>query len=223
MRSKFAKALLFSMGWIAIAWIGIPAVANRWLGESSLLRFDPAVSTDYNCIFVEGHSAPSFSVPWLAKGTPSEYLRLRYTPHADKQPYGIMFIDPKTLTYEAHAGFASGPTRLSGKLDSPSIIRDWMRSQPHSAEAISHERDAQEILDAILVLSHRDLEEFTRPFGDQPSQFRIGHRSTPDRNHPSWSSTFLVLICIWLGVFGRKTKAAVAIQSIPEVPQRIES
>ncbi len=204
MKAKLKRAVLITMGWLAIMWLVIPSLGNRWTGQSSLLRFDPKVSTDYNCIFVEGQSLPSFAVPWMSLRTPVDYLRIRYTPHADHQPYGIMFINPKTLAYEAHSGFAKRPTQLSGRLDSSVLVRDWMRSQAQSAEAASHDGDAQEIYSAIVALSQADLERFTLPTSITLSHFQIGHASLADHHLPSWLITVLVLIPLWFGVFGRK-------------------
>ncbi len=191
---------------LALMWLVIlPSLGNRWFGRSSMLRFDPKVSTDYNCIFVEGHSRPSFAVPWLSRSTPVDYLRIRYTPHADHQPYGIMFINPKTLAYDAHSGFAEWPTQLSGRLDSPVLVRDWMRSQTQSAQTPSHDGDAEEIYSAIVALSQAaDLEHFTLPATIPLSHFQIGHSSLADHHLPAWPIALMVLIPLWFGVFGRK-------------------
>lgn len=200
------------MGWLAIVWLVLPSLGNRWIGQSSMLRFDPIVSTDYNCIFVEGHTRPSFAVPWLSRSTPADYLRIRYTPHAGHQPYGIMFIDPKTLAYEPHSGFSEKPTHLAGRLDSSSLIRDWMRSQAQSAQAASHDGDAQEIYAAITELARADLEHFTLPASIALTHYRIGHTSLTDHHRPSWPITLLILIPIWAGVFGRKTQPNTALE-----------
>ncbi len=206
MNSGLTRAVLITMGWLAGVWFVLPSLGNRWDGQYSLLRFDPKVSTDYNCIFVEGHTRPSFAVPWLSRRTPVDYLRIRYTPHADQQPYGIMFIDPTTLAYEAHSGFADRPTQLSGRLDSPVLVRDWMRSQAQSSQAASHDGDAQELYSAIMALSQADLEHFTLPATITLSHFQIGHTSLTDHHCPSWPITFMVLIPIWFRVFGRKER-----------------
>ncbi len=184
-------------------WLVIPSLVNRRFGQSSLLRFDPKVSTDYKCIFVEGHSRPSFAIPWTIRSTPTDYFRIRYTPLAKDQPYGIMFVDPRTLAYEGHAGFAERPTHLSGRLDSPAIVRDWMRSQFQSAQAASHDGDAQEIYAAIVALAQRDLEHFTLADGVTLSHFQIGYASLTDHRRPSWPITLMPLIPIWFGVYGR--------------------
>ncbi len=155
---------------------------------------------------VEGRTFPSFAVPWLSRSTPIDSLRIRYTPHADHQPYGIMFIDPKTLAYEAHSGFAERPTHLSGRLDSSVLVRDWMRSQAQSAQAASHDGDAQEIYSAIVALSQADLEHFTLPASITLLHFQIGHSSLADHHLPSWPITVMVLTPLWFGVFGRKTQ-----------------
>ncbi len=201
--AKLRKAFLLTVLWLGAVGIIIPSLANIWMGRSSLVRFDPTVSTDYNCIFVEGHSQRSFAVPWMVRSTPIKHLRIRYTPIAGDQPYGIMFVEPNTLAFEAHSGFAKQPTQLSGRLDSPAIVGEWMRSQPRSVQASSHERDAQEIFDAIIHLSKRDLEHFTVPFDLSLSNFRLGHTSPANRDLPSWPLILLVLIPIWLPALRR--------------------
>jgi len=204
MNAKIKTAILITMGWFAITWLVIPSLSNRWLGQSSLLRFDPKVSTDYNCIFVEGRTHPSFAVPWLSRTTLVDYFRLRYTPHAGHQPYGIMFIDPKTFAYESRSGCADRPTQLSGKLDSSGPIKDWMRSQDQSSQSASHDGDADEIYSAIVALSQTDLEHFTLPASITLSHFQIGHASLTDHHNPSWPTDLAILMMIWLPVFDRK-------------------
>lgn len=206
MNTRIKKALVLTVAWLGIVWIIMPSLANRYLGQCSLLRFDPKVSSDYNCIFVEGHSRASFAVPWSFRSTPIHYLRLRYTPNAERQPYGILFVDPKTLAFEAHAGFARKPTRLSGRLDSPIVIRDWMRSQPQSAQSDSHDLDAQEIYDAIVILAQKDLEHFTRPEEVSLSHFQIGHQSIPSKAPPVWPATLVPVIGFWFGGRGKKKR-----------------
>jgi len=202
-KTKLRRALVLTLLWLAVFWVIVPSLANRYLGQSSLLRFDPTVSSDYNCIFIEGHSRDSFAVPWTMHSTAVEYLRIRYTPLAKRQHYGIMFVDSKTLAFEAHIGFAKSPSRLSRRLDSPNIVRDWMRSQPWSAQAASHDRDAREIYDAIVALAPADLEHFVLPAGTALSHFTIGHTAGPNRDTPSWN-LLLILIPLWLGVFVRR-------------------
>lgn len=208
MNSKLTRAVLITVCFLSLLWIVMPAFGNRWTGQSSLLRFDPKVSTDYNCIFVEGRTFPSFSVPWLKRSTPIDYLRIRYTSHADHQPYGILFVDPKTLAYEAHSGFADRPTHLSGRLDSPRLVRDWMRSQAQSAQAPSHDGDALEIYSALVALSATDLEHFTLPASVTLSHFEVGHSMLVDHRTPSWIqvvAALMALIPLWNGVFQRRT------------------
>jgi hypothetical protein len=188
-------------------WLVIPSLDYRWSGRSSRLRFDPKVSVDYNCIFVEGHSLPSFAVPWLSRSTPIDYLRIRYAPQDDGQPYGVMFVDPKTLAYSVHSGCVERPAQLSGRLDSPSLVRDWMRSQAKSAKAASHDGDAQEIYSAIVALSQLDLEHFTVPQRAELANFQIVHASRVSHLPPFWPSTLFALIPFWIGAFQRKGSA----------------
>ena len=204
MKAEFRKAVTFTALWLVAMWLLLPMLANLVFGEYSLLRFDPQVSKDYNCVFVEGYARKGLAVPWLRRSTPIKYFRLRYTPHDGKQPYGIMFVDPQSFAFEAHAEFAKKPTRLAGKLDSPSAIRDWMRSQPHSTNAASHDVDAREILAAMTTLANRDLEHFTLPGDFAMSNFRIGHARLPKRHPPLWTWWALPLVPLWIGVIARK-------------------
>ena len=207
MNVKITIALLLTVGLFAFEWFIFPSLSNLKYGQDSMVRFDPKVSTDYDCINVEGYSKPRFTPRWLSRHTPVEYMRIRYTPHSDTQEYGIMFVDPRSMAYEAHAGFvASPPTRLAGRLDSPDIIRNWMQSQPQSSQASSHIADAQEIYDAVTVLAKSDLEDFTLPASSALSQFKIGFVSLPDKDHPHWASTLMLLFLIWIGVFSREKK-----------------
>jgi hypothetical protein len=201
MKAKIKRAGLITAAWLSVMLLLIPSLANRWNGQYSLVRLDPSLSTDYNCMFVEGHTHPSFAIPWLSRSTWPDYLRLRYTPLGDNQPYGIMFVDTKTFAYEAHSGFAKRPTHTSGRLDSPRRIRDWMRSQPHSAQAESHDGNAMEIYSAILALSQTDLEHFDLPAKTTLSHFQVGYTSPASRNRREWLTAFLALIPVWIGVF----------------------
>ena len=205
MSARLKRIIVYTVIWLSFFWLALPSIFNRLFEPSSLIRLDPQFATDFNCIFIEGYGHPSFAVPWLVRSTPIQYLRIRYTPLGDHQPYGIMFVDPKTLAYEADAGFASTPTRLSGKLDSPSIIRDWMQSQPNSTKADNHKRDAQEIYDAILMLAQaKDLEHFTLPASMAHVSFQIGHTSLIKHQFRLWFSDIGTLIPIWLGFFAYK-------------------
>jgi hypothetical protein len=160
-----------------------------------MIRLDPQISKDYNCIFVEGHSAKGFTVPWLSRSTPAQYLRLRYTPNDEHQAYGIMFIDPQALAYEAHDCCAVAPAHLASQLSSPQPILDWMRSQPHSALASSHTNDANEIYKTICALKSSDLEHFTLPANFPLKNFVIGHQSLARRDGPDLL-TFSLLVML---------------------------
>lgn len=207
MKPSIKRRAAITVGWLAFMCIVVPSLVNGWMGDYSLLRFDPRVSSDYNCIFVEGKSRPSFAVPWLSRSTPIDYLRIRYTPNSERQPYGIMFVDPGTLAYEAHSGFAQRPTRMAGRLDSPVLVRDWMRSQAWSAQAPSHDGDALEIHSAILALSRAsDLEHFELPANLRLSHFQIGaaHTSLPSRGLPRWPFIVSFLIPLWFRAYEQK-------------------
>ena len=145
---------------------------------------------------------------------PDQYLRLRYTPLCDDQCYGIMFIDPQTLAYEAHAGCATVPTNLTGRLDSPQIILNWMRSQPHAAQSASHTNDAQEIFNAIQVLAPLDLEHFSWPTNQALKNFTIGHQWLVKSDFPRITD-ISVLALLWLGEISRAKRRLKAGSSPP--------
>ncbi len=190
-------ASIWTAGFIAIVWLLIPALASWHWGLSAKIRLDPQISEDYDSIFVEGETAKKFMVPWLSFHTPIEYLRLRYTPTNDDQPYGIMFIDPKSMAYEAASGYLATPSHLKGRLDSPQAILDWIRSQPGSAHTTSHTNDAQEIYNVIQTVASKDLEHFKLPTNFPLRNLDIGHQSQPKKNRPNLLSV-LVLVVLWL-------------------------
>jgi hypothetical protein len=201
MRSEFKSAAFWTTILFVVAWLIIPSLENKFFGKSVLLRFDPKFSKDYDCIFVEAYSQRSFAVPWLKRSTPIKYLRLRYTPLGEQQPYGIAFVDPKTLAFEAHPGFAQNPGQLSGKLNTSAIF-DWMQSQPQSIKTDSHVTDAQNIYDAVIALAPNDLEHFTLLDKTSFSNFQIGHTSKLHHDLPVWPS-LLALIGIWSNAYNR--------------------
>ena len=203
MKTNVKIAVLISAIYIVTVGVLLPAGASWFLGRSSMVRFDPRISKDYNCIFVEGHISKRFAVSWLSRNTPLDCLRLRYTPNADSQQYGIMFIDPRTFAYEAHDCCVTSPVRLSSRLDSPEQILDWMRSQPQATQSPSHTNDAQEIFRAIRLLAPCDLEHFTLPPGFPLKNFTIGYQSIARRDGLGWVSV-LVLLTIWIPVVSRK-------------------
>jgi len=202
MKKTIQHLLIFSGLWIVTLWFLLPAGASWYWGRYSLVRFDPQVSRDYNCIFVEGRAARRFGVTWFLPSTPVDYLRIRYTPRVENQAYGILFIDPRTRAYEAHAGGASQPTRLAGKFDSPQVILDWLRSQPNATQAPSHTNDARELFEAIGALGPRDLEHFNLATNYPLKNFVIGHQSLAKRDTPRWSE-ILALAVIWAGEIER--------------------
>ncbi len=206
MKTNVRIAVITTAVYIVAAWVLLPAGASWLWGRSSLVRFDPKVSKDYNCIFVEGHIAKRFTVPWLSNHTPLDYLRIRYTPNDDKQQYGIMFIDPRTLAYEAHDYCAPSPLHLSGRLDSSAPIFDWMRSQPHSTESLSHTNDSQEIFAAIRSLTSCDLEHFALPADFPLKNFANGHQALATSDKPNWGISCLILLLVWIPVISRKRK-----------------
>jgi hypothetical protein len=53
-------------------------------------------------------------------------------------------------------------------------------------------------------LSRVDLEHFILPVGVTLAHFKIGHASLADKKGPSWPSTLLPLVPLWIGVFRRK-------------------
>ena len=197
-------AILWTLVFITIIWFLLPAADNRYFGQSSLVRFDPQISTDYNCIYLEGYSARRFTVPWLTRSTPVSYLRFRYTPNDDDTPYGILFVDPRTFAYEAHAGWAAAPTRLTGRLDSPQPILDWIRSQPHSALAPSHTNDAREIYAALRQLAPRDLEHFSLATNAPLHNFTIGFQKLGKRDRPDFLQSMWIF-WLWIPVLFPKT------------------
>jgi len=205
MKKTIQHLLIFTGLWIVTLWFLLPAGASWYWGRNSLVRFDPQVSRDYNCIFVEGHAARRFRVTWFSPSTPVDYLRIRYTPLAENQAYGTLFIDPRTLAYEAQAGWASQPVRLAGKFDSPQVILDWLRSQPNATQAPSHTNDARELFEAIGTLGTRDLEHFNLSTNYAMKNFVIGHQSLAKRDTPRWSE-ILALAAIWVGLVERARK-----------------
>lgn len=160
-----------------------------------MVRFDPKLSKDYNCIFVEGHSAKGIAVRWLCRSTPIEFLRLRYTPNDEHQAYGIMFIDPRTMAFEAHDCCVAMPTHLGSRLTSPKLLA-WLRSQPHSAEAASHTNDASEIFSTISALKPCDMEHFSLATNFPLHNFVIGHQSLADRGGPNLLTLSLLVMML---------------------------
>ena len=197
---KIRSALLWISVWVALFWFLIPAAESWYFGRDSMIRFDPKISRDYNCIFVEGHSAKSFTVPWLSRSTPVQYIRLRYAPNDDKQEYGIMFVEPRTLAYEAHDCCAVAPVNPGGRLSSPQPILDWIRSQPHAALADSNTNDAAEIFNAINTLASCDLEHFTLQTNVPLQNFVISHQWLAKRGPDLSTGISLFLFCLSLGI-----------------------
>jgi hypothetical protein len=192
---------IISAIWIVSLWFVLPASFEWYGGRSSMVRFDPKISTDYNCIFVEAHSAKKFTVLWLARDRPGQYLRLRYTPR-DDEPYGIMFIDPQTMAFETHAGWASKPSHLAGKLDSPEVILNWMQSQPRSESQASHTNDARELFEAIRILAPQNLEKFALSTNCVLKNFTIGHQFPAKSDLPSWTGV-VPLLLFWIAEVGK--------------------
>jgi hypothetical protein len=205
MKKSVRNVILFTAAYAVVACVLLPAGACWLWGRSSLIRLDPQVSRDYNCIFVEGHTRNVFAVPWLSRSTPLDYLRIRYTPHAEHQEYGIMFVDPKTMAFASFPFCAKWPSILHNRLDSPTPVLDWMRSQPASTQSVSHTNDASEVYAAIQALSQTDLEHFALPTGFALHGFVLGHHSIAnDRNLRWWDG--LPLVPIWIGVLACKSK-----------------
>ena len=202
-------AILLTILWFGLMLLLRPAYFNHRRGQVSLLRFDPIISTNYNCVFVEARTRAKFAAPLLSRSTPADYFRIRYTPHDGQQQYGIMYIDPKTMAYEGHSGFAAGPTRLSGKLDSPLIIQDWMRSQARHGETASDADDARELYESIVDLSKVDLEHFTLSTNRPLTNFEVGHTALIQKR-PKWHDLLLPFVLIWLGVIGGRFGGSVS-------------
>jgi hypothetical protein len=206
---RLKTALILSAIWIALVWYLFPALESRYFGHSSWIRFDPKKSNDYNCIYVEGHSARTFSPIWLTHKIPLKFLRIRYTPNNNQDDYGIMFVDPQAFTFEAHDRFASEPSHLAARLDSPSPILNWIRSQPHSLGLPSHTNDAEEIYEAIRLLASRDLMHFSLPTDFKTNSLSIGYSSLAKDDGPTISNN-LPLVLFWLplipGMMGKPPK-----------------
>ncbi len=202
MNASIRNGLLATIIWLVFFCIILPSNANRRSGQSSCLRLDPTISTNYQFIFIKGYSRPRFKVPWISRSTPVDYLTVRYTPDLRDQD-GILFIDPNTLAYEAHKDLAKSPTNMSGHLDSPAPILDWMRTQP--VYWPEHVEDAQAIYDAVIALSHRDLEHFTLPEGTKLSHFKIGCSLLSDKHRPSFDD-FPPLVLIWWAAYAAQVK-----------------
>lgn len=206
MRGPVKIALCITIIYGVIAWIILPGAASRMCGNFSIVRLDPRFSKDYNCIFVEGHTADRFLIPWLCHSIPLDYLRIRYTPNDSQQDYGIMFIDPRTLAFESHNYCAKGPIHLAGRLGTSQPILDWMRSQPHSLIAPSHTNDAVEVFGVVQKLRLQDLEHFSLPAGYPTTNFVVGFQSIAKNEGPS-ISTCLPLVLIWLPVISKISRA----------------
>ena len=73
MKKSVRNTLLLTAAYAVVVWVLLPAGAYWLLGRFSLVRLDPQVSRDYNCIFIEGHARNAFAVPWLSRSTPLQY------------------------------------------------------------------------------------------------------------------------------------------------------
>ena len=196
MTSNIRNGLLLIAAYLAIVWFLIPAWASWKWGLSSIIRFDPRISKDYNCIYLEGYSYKTFKIHWLSRSTPMDYVRLRYAPNGENQDYGIMFVDPRSFAYETHNSFVSVPTHLTERLDSPQPILDWMRSQPHSTQSPSHTNDAQEIFQVIRILAPKDLEHFKMATDYKLNNFVIKYQFPVKHGGPDLLSGLVLLVII---------------------------
>jgi hypothetical protein len=196
MISNIRNGLLLIAAYTAIVWFLLPAWASWEWGLSSMIRLDPQVSKDYNCIYVEGYSYKAFKVHWLSHSTPADYIRIRYTPNGETQDYGIMFVDPRSFAYEAHTNFTRTPIHLSARLDSEKPVLDWIDSQPHSTQSPSHTNDAQEIYQVVRELTPKDLEHFTLPAGYKLNNFMIKYQFPVKRGGPDWLSCTVLLVIV---------------------------
>ena len=207
MTSNIRNGLLLIAAYVAIVWFLLPAWASREWGISSMIRLDPRISKDYNCIYVEGYSYKDFKVHWLISSTPVDYIRVRYTPNGEIQDYGIMFIDPRSFAYEAHTNFARTPIHLSAQLDSAKPVLDWINSQPHSTQASSHTNDAEEIYQVIRELAPNDLEHFKLPPDYKFNNFTVKYQFPVKRGGPDWlSCTVLVVIILQVVLNAKKSR-----------------
>jgi hypothetical protein len=202
MKQTMRNLLLLTLLWILTLWILLPAWESWHWGRDAMVRLDPKISNDYNCVFIEAHSAKRFGLTWLQREIPDAYMRLRYTPLSEKQCYGIVFVDPRTLACEAHIGCASAPANLAGRLSSPQTILDWMRSQPGSLVLASHTNDAREIFDAVNILAPRNLAEFALPANYPMKNFAVGYTSHLRNDAPRWTEAS-TLALLWVGAIER--------------------
>ena len=186
MTSNIRNGLLLIAAYVAIVWFLLPAWASWEWGISSMVRLDPRISKDYNCIYVEGYSYKAFKVNWLFRSTSLDYIRIRYTPNSETQDYGIMFVDPRSFACEAHTNFARAPIDLSARLDSAKSVLDWINSQPHSTRSSSHTNDAEEIYQVIRELAPKDLEHFKLSADYKLNNFAIKYQFPVKRGGPDW-------------------------------------
>lgn len=209
MKEKVRMAIVLTAAYALVVWVLEPAGFCWFMGRSSLIRLDPQVSKDYDCIYVEGYSRHSFTVPWLCRHTPLEYLRVSYRPLAESQSCGIMFVDPKTMAFASSPSCTSWPCKLQDRLDSPGLVLEWMRSQPASAQAPSHTNDAHEVYQAIEALAQTDVEHFVLPTGFVLHNYIVGDQAMATHEGPTWHDVPQLLL-LWIAAFacsGKKTES----------------
>lgn len=197
--------LIILLSLIVVLWILFPAISSLSYGLDSMIRLDPHKSKDYDSIFVEGRTRPRLMIPWLSRSTPVDYMRLRYTPNAAHQEYGIMFVDPHTLAYAAYDHCEASPAHLANRLVSAQPILDWINSQPHSIHSSSHVEDADEIYSVINTVRTNDLEHFRLPSNLKLQNYSTGFQSPPKKSGPTILSGAIVFM-VGLSLFMRSKR-----------------